>query len=171
MPLPLRVQSSKLKLELETDNRSEFEASASARRRPKATGDPPDAFRGSESILWHALIDLICPGSDPALEIPDPGVAGILERFVRLGASATHLAVQNNVLLLTYLRQPVLDLRERNETRTIFFKVGYLPLVRFPHINNRQLVSAIQPLLQIRNRDFPIIRGPCSDFLLSRVVE
>ena len=104
------------------------------------------------------MIDLVCPGRYPALEILDPFESSLLEHPVGLSAAATHLAVHDDVVLAVQLIHPRRELTEWDELRAVRFEITDLPFVQVAHVDDGERLAAIQFCLQIGDGDFPVSR-------------
>src|SRR5678815_3773650 len=73
---------------------------AKARRKELSVFFAPSRLRVRFfSVFWHLRVDLIRPGRDATFYILDLLISRVLEDFIRLGAAATHLAVEHDLFV------------------------------------------------------------------------
>ena len=133
-------------------------------------GECVDAAKPLDWISWdqliprHRRIDFVDPAQNPTRQIADFGDSGVGELASRVHAPHANLAVENGLLSLVqprnFRRNPV----EGNEACAR--DMADLPFVRFPYIDDLELLSILETLCQLGRLDFPDgafgeFAGPC----------
>src|SRR5918998_1507585 len=126
------------------------------RGRP-VTVEPAPVPSGIRSlILRDARVYLLAPGADAALDVVDVLEARFSQELYCPRAPSVGLAVNGEGLVLIQLDQAFRQLAKRYEPRA---DVGDLVLVWLAHIEDGDVLSVIQPLLELSHRDLRHLVG------------
>src|SRR5271157_5600477 len=103
------------------------------------------------SVFFYFAVNAIRPGVNPAGKVPDLTEASFIQKLHRLGAPRSHLADGDNLLVRVEFMHPFLQLGKRNEVPA---NVRGFILVLVAHIEQKEFLASIQPLLQFFDLDF-----------------
>src|SRR5699024_7031905 len=104
------------------------------------------------SVLWNALIDLLGPGQDTALQIVEV-VKGVffLQFFDGIGTALAASAVHHYFLITAYFISLVNNGFERNEFPANFSNLHFM---RLANVDELYIFTGIQPSLVFLNSNF-----------------
>ena len=108
-------------------------------------------MRCTRSILRNGRIDFIRPGQDAALEIPDFAKARLPQELHGIGGTLAAAAMGHDFAGAIELSGALGQFAERDE---VAVQIANLVLVRLANVENKKIVSAIEPCLQLAGRNF-----------------
>src|SRR5579863_5289439 len=98
------------------------------------------------SVLRNRRIDFVAPGIDAAQHVLDFLEASGPQNVAGFGAAAAHLAMRDDLDARIELVQPLRQIAQRDQLRAR--DAGDLVLVRLTHIDELELVAAIEARLE-----------------------
>src|SRR6202162_1758157 len=104
----------------------------------------------SESVLWNGRIHFVGPREDSALEIENLPEARFAKEIHGLRGSLSAPAMRHDLPRRIQLVHAPRQLAKRNE---VPLEIADLVFVWLAHIQDKQIVSMIQPRLQLARRD------------------
>ena len=106
----------------------------------------------TQSIFGHRRIDVIRPGQDAPFQIAQFSKTRLAQQLNCLGTSSSRSAMDNNVTGAIQLVNPVEQLIQRNEMRSINWQISNSTGLRTSQ--NEEILSLIQFLLELLGRNF-----------------
>src|SRR5579863_19890 len=106
------------------------------------------------SILWHGGIHFIRPGQDSALEVPNFSEAGLTKKLDGFGRSFPAPAMCHDFArAVQFVRAP----RQITEWEQVSIQIANLKFMRLANVKHKQIVAAIESLLQLERSHFRYI--------------
>src|SRR5579859_5781265 len=109
------------------------------------------------SISRHRRVDPLGPRQDAALEVLDFLEAGVAQKLRRFQAAHAALAMNDQLSLLGQLAGTLRQFRQRDQLAAR--DLADLVFLRIAHVEDEDLLLAIEALLQLINGDVRIVVG------------
>src|SRR5260370_1375183 len=123
---------------------------------------------GDASVLGNRRINLVGPGEDAVIKIDDFAEARLAQEVHSLGGTLSASAMRHDFPRgIQFVNAP----RQLSEWKEMSLEIADLVFVWLAHIENEQIISAIEPGLEFARSDFRHLHGRAGGFFAAHAAE